>query len=121
MIARSSLTLALFLSLGLAAAAQEARRAPSETEKAEPDRARTSSETGKATTETPTFDDLRNNLGDLEQKESKEEKDKREAIVQKNFDETLRIYGDALGKRNGEVQNVNRRLDVSKGLEGKYD
>src|SRR6185436_5865869 len=45
----------------------------------------------------------------------------KDAIVQKNVDETLKIYSDALGKKNGELQNVNRRLDVNKGLEGKYD
>ena len=103
MIARNSLIFALVLSLP--ALAQEAKKDAS-------------TETAK---DTPTFDDLRNSLGDLEQKESKEETAKRDAIVQKNFDDTLKIYSDALGKRNGEVQNVNRRLDVNKGLEGKYD
>jgi hypothetical protein len=121
MIAKSSWTLAFLASLCLSAAAQEARRAPAQAEKVDPERGKASSETGKNVSEAPTFDDLKSSLGDLEQKETKEEKDKREMIVQKNFDETLKIYSDALGKRNGELQNVNRRLDVNKGLEGKYD
>jgi hypothetical protein len=69
----------------------------------------------------PTFDDLRNSLGDLEQKESKEEKSKKEAIVQKNVEETLKIYSDTLGKKNGDMLNVNHRLEVNKGLESKYE
>jgi hypothetical protein len=77
-------------------------------------------ETAKSA-ENPTFDDLRNSLGDLEQKESKDEKSKRDAIVQKNVEETLKIYSDTLGKKNGDMQNVNRRLDVNKGLESKYE
>lgn len=116
MTARSSLILAFTLVLAAPALAQESRRGPSDSDKEKPP-----SETAKSTSENLTFDDLRNSLGDLEQKESKEEKDRRDAIVQKNVDETLKIYGDALGKRNGELNNVNRRLDVNKGLEGKYD
>jgi hypothetical protein len=108
MIARNSLALALALALSTAAFAQE------KGEKA-------SSESVKNAAENPTFDDLKNSLGDLELKESKEETSKREALVQRNVDETLKIYGDALGKRNGELTNVNRRLDVNKGLESKYE
>jgi len=78
-------------------------------------------EGARNTSESPTFDDLRNSLGDLEQKESKEEKNKRDAIVQKNVEETLKIYSDTLGKKNGDMQNVSRRLEVNKGLETKYD
>jgi len=100
MIARNSLALAFVLALSSAAFTQE---------------------TTKNTGENPTFDDLKNSLGDLEQKESKEEVGKREAIVQRNQDETLKIYSDALGKRNGEITNVNRRLDVNKVLEVKYE
>ena len=121
MIARSSLCLALVVALGLPALAQETRRVSSDSDKSESDKVRSSSDAGKSSSENPTFDDLKNSLGDLELKESKEEKDKREAIVQKNTDETLKIYSDALGKRNGELSNVNKRLDVNKGLEGKYD
>jgi len=122
MIARNSgLSLALVLALSLPALAQESRRLPSDADKGESDRGKASTETAKQGADNTTFDDLRNSLGDLEQKESKEEKDKRDAMVQKNVDETLKIYGDALGKKNGEVQNVNRRLEVNKGLEGKYD
>lgn len=106
MIARNSLALAFALALAPAAFGQD---------KAE------KSEQTKNTTENPTFDDLKNSLGDLELKESKEETNKREAIVQRNSDETLKIYSDALGKRNGDLTNVNHRLDVNKGLEGKYD
>jgi hypothetical protein len=108
MIARNSLALALALALSSAVLAQE------KGEKA-------SSESVKNAGENPTFDDLKNSLGDLELKESKEETSKREAMVQRNVDETLKIYGDALGKRNGELTNVNRRLDVNKGLESKYE
>lgn len=107
MIARNSLALAFALALASAAVGQ--------------DKAEKSSEQTKNATENPTFDDLKNSLGDLELKESKEETNKREAIVQRNADETLKIYGDALGKRNGDLTNVNHRLDVNKGLEGKYD
>ena len=121
MIARNSGCVALILSLSLSAFAQEGRRPTADIDKGDSDRGKGASETSKGSSENPTFDDLRNSLGDLEQKESKEERDKREAIVQKNVDETLKIYSDALGKRNGELQNVNRRLDVNKGLEGKYD
>jgi hypothetical protein len=121
MLARSSWVLALVLGAALPVLAQEARRAPSDADKSEPERARVTTDGAKGTSEPPTFDDLKNSLGDLEQKESKEEKEKKEAIVQKNVDETLKIYSDALGKRNGELQNVNRRLDVNKNLEGKYD
>jgi len=117
-IRRSSLALSILTALSLSAFAQEVKRSSAESEKPESDRVKTP---GKGVSESPTFDDLKNSLGDLEQKESKEEKDKREAIVQKNFDETLKIYGEALGKRNGEMQSVNRRLDVNKGLEGKFD
>lgn len=106
MIARNSLVLALALALPSAALAQEKGEKPS-------------SESAK--NDNPTFDDLKNSLGDLEQKESKEEIGKRDAIVQRNSDETLKIYSDALGKRNGDLTNVNRRLDVNKGLEGKYE
>ena len=105
MIARNSLVLAF--ALASAAYGQD------KTEK--------SSEQTKNVTENPTFDDLKNSLGDLELKESKEETSKREAIVQRNADETLKIYSDALGKRNGDLTNVTHRLDVNKGLEGKYD
>jgi hypothetical protein len=121
MIARSSRCLALVLCLSLPAFAQEGRRPSADIDKGDSDRGKGASEVSKGSSETPTFDDLRNSLGDLELKESKEEKDKREAIVQKNYDETLKIYSEALGKKNGEIQNVNRRLDVNKGLEGKYD
>jgi hypothetical protein len=121
MVARMSWALFLSLFLSLSAAAQEARRPSTDGDKGEADRRKPAGETAKNVSESPTFDDLRNSLGDLEQKESKEEKDKREAIVQKNYDETLRIYNDALGKRNGDLANVNRRLDVNRGLEGKYD
>jgi hypothetical protein len=106
MIPRNSLIIALSLALAGAAYGQE------KSEK---------SEQAKNVTENPTFDDLKNSLGDLELKESKEETSKREAIVQRNADETLKIYSDALGKRNGDLTNVNHRLDVNKSLEGKYD
>jgi hypothetical protein len=102
MIARNSFVLALALALAPALSAQD------------------KSEQAK-NVDNPTFDDLKNSLGDLELKESKEETSKREAIVQKNADETLKIYSDALGRRNGDLTNVNHRLDVNKGLEGKYD
>jgi hypothetical protein len=122
MIRRSSVVLALVLSFGAAALAQESRRLPAESDKGDSDRgSKASSETAKRPQENLTFDDLRNSLGDLEQRESKEETSKREAIVQKNVDETLKIYSDTLGKRNGELQNVNRRLDANKGLGEKYD
>lgn len=106
MIARNSLVLALALALAPALSAQDRSD---------------KSEQAKNTADNPTFDDLKNSLGDLELKESKEETGKREAIVQKNADETLKIYSDALGRRNGDLTNVNHRLDVNKGLEGKYD
>ena len=106
MIARNSVVLFVALSLSSAAFASQEK---------------TSSESAKNTGDNPTFDDLKNSLGDLEQKESKEEVGKREAIVQRNQDETLKIYSDALGRRNGELTNVNRRLDVNKGLEGKFE
>lgn len=121
MIARSVYLIILALCSSLPALAQEARQLPPEAGKAESDRKKTAAEMAKNASESPTFDDLRSSLGDLEQKESKAEKDKREAIVQKNYDDTLRIYHDALGRRNGDVANVNRRLDVNRGLEGKYD
>ena len=105
MIARNSLVLALALALAPALVAQD------KSDKSEQAK----------NVDNPTFDDLKNSLGDLELKESKEETSKREAIVQKNADETLKIYSDALGKRNGDLTNVNHRLDVNKGLEGKYD
>jgi hypothetical protein len=122
MIARSSLLLAWVLVLSLSASAQDARRSSVESDRGDGDRGKASAaEPTKGAAENPTFDDLKTSLGDLEQRESKEEKDRKDAIVQKNVDETLKIYGDALGKKNGELQNVNRRLDVNKGLEGKYD
>jgi hypothetical protein len=122
MIARNSLVLALVLGFSAAALAQETRRIPSDSDKGDSDRgSKASTESAKHSQENLTFDDLRNSLGDLEQKESKEETTKREAIVQKNVDETLKIYSDTLGKKSGELQNVNRRLDANKGLEGKYD
>jgi len=122
MIARNSVVVALLLSCALPALAQESRRLPVDSDKGDSDRgSKASSETAKHSQDNLTFDDLRNSLGDLEQKESKEETSKRDTIVQKNVDETLKIYSDTLGKRNGELQNVNRRLDANKGLEGKYD
>lgn len=120
MIARSSGFLAFVLFLSVSAIAQEARKTSLESDRGEIDRGK-GTEAAKSAPENPTFDDLKTSLGDLEQKESKEEKDRRDTIVQKNVDETLKIYSDALGKKNGELQNVNRRLDVNKGLEGKYD
>jgi hypothetical protein len=123
MIARNSIALAFVLSFAASALAQETRRLPAEGDKTEIDRgSKAGSESAKhSSQENLTFDDLRNSLGDLEQKESKEETSKRDQIVQKNVDETLKIYSDTLGKKNGELQNVNRRLDANKGLEGKYD
>jgi hypothetical protein len=120
----AALLVAGILVLAAPAFGQEARKGTAESDKIDPDRPRTTvaGEGAKGGgPENPTFDDLRNSLGELEQKESKEEKDKRDAIVQKNVDDTLKIYGDALGKRNGDLQNVNHRLDVNQGLEGKYD
>lgn len=109
----SSAMMAALLLLSGGAWAQEAKKGPSESKGAV--------ETAKTSQESPTFEDLKGSLGDLEQKENKEEKEKREAIVQKNYDDTLKIYGEALGKRDGELMNVSRRLDVNKGLQTKYD
>lgn len=113
--------LGIALSLCLPALAQESRRIPSNAERGESDRSKAATEPLRSAADSPTFDDLRSSLGDLEQRESKDEKEKREAVVQRNHEETLRIYEDALGKRNGELHNVTRRLAVNKGLEGKYD
>lgn len=68
----------------------------------------------------PTFEDLKSSLGELEEKKSREDTEKRDAIVQKNQEETLKIYGDTLGKRNGDVQNVAKRLEINKALLSKY-
>lgn len=70
--------------------------------------------------ETPTFEDLKNSLGDLQEKQSREETEKRDAIVQRNHEDTLKIYSDTLGKRNGELQNVVKRLEINKQLHAKY-
>jgi hypothetical protein len=70
--------------------------------------------------ETPTFEDLKNSLGDLQEKQAREDNEKRDALVQKNQEDTLRIYSDTLGKRNGEVMNVSRRLEINKTLTAKY-
>jgi hypothetical protein len=114
--------MALFLfALSAPGWAQEVKKTPAAGERIDPDRGKGSPESARNPGESPTFDDLKNSLGDLEQKESREEKDKRDAVVQRNFDDTLRIYNDALGKRNGDLLNVSRRLDVNKGLESKYD
>ncbi|MBI2932074.1 MAG: hypothetical protein HYY16_10530 [Planctomycetes bacterium] len=68
----------------------------------------------------PTFEDLKKSLGELQQKQEREDDEKREALVQKNREETLKIYGDTLERRDGELQNVSRRLEVNKGLQSKY-
>jgi hypothetical protein len=103
--------------------AQDARKsAPPQAERIDGDKGKAAPPEGaKNVQEAPTFDDLKTSLGDLEKKESKEETEKRDAIIQKNYDDTLKIYGNALGKRGGDLINVDRRLDVNKGLESKYD
>jgi len=68
----------------------------------------------------PTFEDLKNSLGDLQDKRAREDSEKRDAIVQKNQEETLKIYQDTLGKKNGELTNVSKRLDSNKALHAKY-
>jgi hypothetical protein len=122
---RTSNALAILALAGLCgpAFAQEVRKSvPQQTDRAESDKGKgQTTDTARNTSESPTFDDLKNSLGDLEKKESKDETEKRDAIIQKNVDDTLKIYGDALGKRGGDLVNVNKRLDVNKGLETKYD
>lgn len=76
---------------------------------------------GTAAQDPPTtFEDLKNSLGELQQKNEKEDGEKRDAIVQKNQAETLKIYQETLGRRNGEVENVSRRLQINKALLAKY-
>jgi len=121
---RRSDALAILAILGLSTPvlAQEVRKSPPPTERVDSDKGKgLTTDSAKAPAEAPTFDDLKTSLGDLEKKESKEETEKRDAIIQRNYDDTLKIYGNALGKKNGDVINVDRRLDVNKGLEGKYD
>jgi hypothetical protein len=120
---RTSSVLAILALAVLAspAFAQDLRKpAPPSGEKSDSDKGKGLT-TDTSRTESPTFDDLKNSLGDLEKKESKEETEKRESIIQKNYDDTLKIYGDALGKKNGDLVNVGKRLDVNKGLESKYE
>jgi len=121
---RTNSALAILAIFGLAAhaAAQEVRKNVPQAERVDSDKGKSlSTDAARNTQESPTFDDLKTSLGDLEKKESKEETEKRDAIIQRNQDETLKIYGSALGKRNGDLVNVDRRLDVNKGLESKYD
>jgi hypothetical protein len=109
--------------LGAPAFAQDLRKPtpPPQGERTDSDKGKGLTTDAARSPESPTFDDLKNSLGDLEKKESKEETEKREAIIQRNYDDTLKIYGDALGKKNGDMVNVGKRLDVNKGLETKYD
>lgn len=93
---RNSLAAALLLALATDAAAQEPPPAG------------------------PTFEDLKNSLGELEEKRAREDTEKRDAVVLKNQEETLKIYTDTLGKRNGELENVSRRLEINKSLHAKY-
>ncbi|HLY11012.1 MAG TPA: hypothetical protein VKW04_17050 [Planctomycetota bacterium] len=121
---RTSSALAILALVGLASPllAQDVRKAPPQSERIDGDRGKIPPpDAAKTPPEAPTFDDLKSSLGDLEKKESKEETEKRDAIIQKNYDDTLKIYGNALGKRNGDLVNVDRRLDVNKGLESKYE
>jgi hypothetical protein len=118
----SALAFLAVLGLSIHAAAQDSRKPVAQGERTDSDKGKGAKTDGPGgVQDSPTFDDLKNSLGDLEKKESKDEKDKREAIIQKNYDDTLKIYGDALGRRNGDVVNVGRRLDVNKGLESKYE
>ena len=122
---RTSSALAILALAGLCAPAfaQDLRRpTPPQGERSDSDKGKGSTvDAARTTQDGPTFDDLKSSLGDLEKKESKEETEKREALIQKNYDDTLKIYGDALGKKNGDMVNVGKRLDVNKGLETKYD
>ncbi len=68
----------------------------------------------------PTFEDLKKNLGEVEEKQSRDENEKRDAHIQKNQEDTLKIYSDTLNKKNGELQNVSRRLEINKALQVKY-
>jgi hypothetical protein len=115
------MALALLFPCGWAQA-QDPTKTPTDTEKPKTPRPPGSGPDGqKPPSDSPTFDDLKNSLGDLEQKESKEETQKREATVQKNYDETLKIYNDALGQKDSELHNVNRRIDINKSLTVKYE
>ena len=117
----SLMALALLFPCGWAQA-QDPTKTPTDTEKPKTPRPPGSGPDGqKPPSDSPTFDDLKNSLGDLEQKESKEETQKREATVQKNYDETLKIYNDALGQKDSELHNVNRRIDINKSLTVKYE
>ena len=119
----SALTILALAGLCAPAFAQDLRRpTPPQGERSDSDKGKGSTvDAARTTQDGPTFDDLKSSLGDLEKKESKEETEKREALIQKNYDDTLKIYGDALGKKNGDMVNVGKRLDVNKGLETKYD
>jgi hypothetical protein len=68
----------------------------------------------------PTFDDLKKDLGDLKAKQDKEENDRRDAQVQRNMEETLRIYGEVLNGKGTDAANVDKRLKTNQTLAAKY-
>ena len=69
----------------------------------------------------PTFDDLKNSLGDLQKKQEQDDNAARESAIHRNYEDTLKIYGNTLGGgKSGDLANVGRRLEVNQALEAKY-
>lgn len=69
----------------------------------------------------PTFEDLRKDLETLKQKGDKENEEKRDREVQKNMEDTLRIYEGVLKGRNGDLENTSKRLGANQALVAKYE
>ena len=68
----------------------------------------------------PTFDDLKNSLGELQEKQAKEDAEKRDKAIQKNYEDTLKIYGGVAAGKGADLANLSRRLQSNQALEQKY-
>jgi hypothetical protein len=68
----------------------------------------------------PTFEDLKKDLGELKAKQDRDENERREQQVQRNMEDTLKIYGEVLNGRGTDAVNVDKRLKTNQTLEQKY-
>lgn len=68
----------------------------------------------------PAFDDLKNSLGELQEKQAKEDQEKRDRQIQKNYEEALKIYGSVSAGKGADLANVTKRLQANQALEQKY-
>ena len=103
---RNSLILAAWLAFLLPAGAQEDPKTPPPQDPPK--------------TEGPTFDDLKKSLGEVQEKEAKDEAEKRDRAIHQNHEDTLRIYSGVSAGKGADAANLARRLQANQALEQKY-